>query len=49
MPAAPTNFGGNGQVIASKPATAREALPAILVACFAAFGGILYGEYPILC
>ncbi|PWN17835.1 putative monosaccharide transporter [Microstroma glucosiphilum] len=44
MPAAPTNFGGqSGQVIASKPATAREALPAILVACFAAFGGILYG------
>lgn len=30
----------------TKPATVKQALPAVFVAAFAAFGGILYGELP---
>lgn len=43
MPGGPVTFDkGTGPI--SKPASVRQALPAVGVAAFAAFGGILYGE-----
>lgn len=46
MPGGPVTFDkGSGPI--TKPAGVRQALPAIGVAAFAAFGGILFGELSV--